>query len=390
MSTMELSSTATSFPWRKWLLRIHLWTGIAFAIPFALLGITGSILVYDQDVLAPLRATTVGELAAPGAILAAAAAANPDYNAAQLIMPAEAGDPATVRLARKDGERRGLLEQTYVDPVSLAVLAPRESFRTPFIDLVHGLHGSLALGGRTGRPIVGWLGVGMTILGLTGLFLWWPQNGRWRNAIGVSKGAHGWLLHRQLHGTAGIIGWIVFVIVSFTGVSISFPNAFGPAFQTIFGGSPPDRIPGVAAAEGAQAVGADRAVALALQAVPDAHLSALTIPAGRTQPYRVQLVGNDVMTGAPAINVTVDPYKAEVTSVRDPRQYALGDSIMAWQRTIHDGRAFGAVWAFLVFVIGLLPPLFAVTGTMMWWLKRKARQTGRSRDAMAAEGVAAE
>ena len=113
-------------------------------------------------------------------------------------------------------------------------------------------------------------------------------------------------------------------------------------------------------------------------------------PASATQPYRVQLVGNADIAGAPAINATIGPYKAEVTSVRDPRQYALGDSLMPWQRTIHDGRAFGAVWAFLVFVIGLLPPLFAVTGTMMWWLKRKSRQMGRSRDAIAAEGVPAE
>jgi uncharacterized iron-regulated membrane protein len=387
---MELSSTAAALPWRKWLLRIHLWIGIAFAIPFALLGITGSILVYDQDVMEPPRATAVGEVATPSAILQAAAAANPDYNAAQLIMPAKPRDPATVRLARKGGERRGLPEQTYVDPVSLAVLAPRESFRTPFIDLVHGLHGSLALGGRTGRPIVGWLGVGMTILGLTGLFLWWPQNGRWHNAVGVSKGARGWLMHRQLHGTAGIIGWVVFVIVSFTGVSISFPNAFAPAFQTVFGGGPPDRIPAIAEVAGVRDIGADRAVALALQAVPDAHLSALTLPANARQAYRVQLAGNNAMAGAPAINTTVDPYKGEVTSVRDPREYALGDSIMAWQRTIHDGRAFGPVWALLVFVVGLLPPLFAVTGTMMWWLKRRTRKGMRNQTSTAAEGMPAE
>lgn len=329
-------------------------------------------------------------MAAPSAILEAATATNPNYAATQLVMPAKSGDPATVRLAQIGAERRGLAEQTYVDPVSLAVLAPRASFRTPFIDVVHGLHGSLALGGRTGRPIVGWLGVGMTILGLTGLFLWWPQNGRWRNAVGVSKGARGWLLHRQLHGTAGSVGWVVFVIVSFTGVTISFPTTFGPAFQSIFGGSVPDRIPAIQEVAGAQPIGPDRAVELALQAVPNAHLSSLALPGGFTQGYRVQLIGNDDMAGAPVINVAIDPYKSAVTNVRDPREYALGDSIMAWQRTIHDGRAFGALWAFLVCLIGLLPPLFAVTGTMMWWLKRRPRQTGRAQDSMAPEGVAAE
>jgi uncharacterized iron-regulated membrane protein len=180
------------------------------------------------------------------------------------------------------------------------------------------------------------------------------------------------------------------VIVSFTGVSISFPNAFAPAFQTVFGGSAPDRIPAVAEVAGAQDIGADRAVALALQAVPEAQLSALTLPANAAQAYRVQLVGNNAIAGAPVINTTVDPYKGEVTSVRDPREYALGDSVMAWQRTIHDGRTFGPVWAFLVFLVGLLPPLFAVTGTMMWWLTHPSRQTLRDRDSMAVEGMPAE
>jgi uncharacterized iron-regulated membrane protein len=384
---MEQTSSAASFPWRRWLLRVHLWIGIAFCIPFALLGITGSILVYDQDVLAPPRATAMGERATPSAILQAATAVNPDYKVTQLILPAKDGDPATVRMVLQGMDRRGF-EQTFIDPVSLAVLAPREAFRTPFIDFIHGLHGSLALGGRTGRPIVGWLGVGMTVLGITGLFLWWPQNGRWRHAAGVSKGARGWLLHRQLHGTAGILGWIVFVAVSFTGVAISFPQSFGPGFAAMFGGTPQARIPAVEEIAGTQPIGVDRAIELALQAAPDAHLAAIFLPANTKQPYRVQLVANGAMDGTPAINIAIDPYKAEVTNLRDPRRYALGDTIMAWQRTIHDGRAFGPVWAFLVCVVGLLPPLFSVTGTMMWWLKRRSRLMRRSEPTM--EGVPAE
>jgi uncharacterized iron-regulated membrane protein len=389
MTAVEQTSSAASFPWRRWLLRIHLWIGIVFCIPFALLGITGSILVYDQDVLAPPRATAVGEMQRPAAILNAAAAANPGYRATQLILPAAAGDPATVRLAREErSEGRRLQEQTYVDPVSLAILAPRQAFRTPFIDFVHGLHGSLALGGRTGRPIVGWLGVGMTILGITGLFLWWPQNGRWRNAVGVRKDARGWLLHRQLHATAGILGWIVFVAVSFSGVAISFPQSFGPGFAAMFGGEPQARVPAVEEIAGTQPIGVDRAIELALQAAPDAHLAAVFLPANAKQPYRVQLIANDALDGAPAINIAIDPYKAEVTNLRDPRRYALGDTIMAWQRTIHGGRAFGPVWAFLVCVVGLLPPLFSVTGTTMWWLKRRSRLARRCEPAM--EGVPAE
>jgi uncharacterized iron-regulated membrane protein len=63
---------------------------------------------------------------------------------------------------------------------------------------------------------------------------------------------------------------------------------------------------------------------------------------------------------------------------------------MAWQRTVHDGRAWGPIWAFLVFFSGIMPPLFVVTGTAMWWLKRRARQRVRARQAAGAVGVPAE
>jgi uncharacterized iron-regulated membrane protein len=385
MSTMEAASPAASpISLRRWLLRIHLWIGITLCIPFALLGITGSILVYDQDFLAPPpKATAAGTIQPLGAILAAGAATHPGFKVTQVVMPRNAGDPAVLRLSDAGGPRRGFGELAYIDPVSLMPLGTRGTARTPFLDLVHSLHGSLALGGRTGRPIVGWLGIGMTILGLTGLVLWWPRKGGWRNAFWVSKGARGYAFHRQLHASAGILGWIAFVTVSFTGVAISFPQSIGPALQAVFGGSPAERVGAVDAPAGAALANPERVVEVALRAAPNARLAALSLPANEKQPYRVTLIGESAIAGAPAINVFVNPFSAEVMSVRDPRNYALGDSIMAWQRTIHDGRAFGPAWTFLVFLSGLLPPLFAVTGTTMWWLKRRSRLVLRRRAALA-------
>src|SRR5262245_46887007 len=230
---MEQSPANTWSSIRRLLLRIHLWIGIAFCIPFAVLGITGAYLVYDQDFAAPPRATAVGEYKAPTAIIAAAIAGNPDLRAANLSMPLNAGDPATVRVAR-EGVRG--TSQVFVDPVSLDVLGTREGIRTPASDFMHGLHGSFSLGGRTGRPIVGWMGVGMTFLGISGLILWWPRKGAWKNSLGVKKNARGALWHRQLHQTVGVLGWVAFVVVSFTGVAISFPQAHTAAFQAMFGG----------------------------------------------------------------------------------------------------------------------------------------------------------
>ena len=65
-------------------------------------------------------------------------------------------------------------------------------------------------------------------------------------------------------------------------------------------------------------------------------------------------------------------------------------TLMAWQRTVHDGRAWGPIWAFLVFFSGIMPPLFVVTGTAMWWLKRRARRRVRAQQTAGAVGVPAE
>ena len=73
MST-EQSSGQTWSNFRRLLLRLHLWIGIAFSIPFVILGVTGAYLVYDQDFTAPPRATAAGEHKAPTAIIAAALA----------------------------------------------------------------------------------------------------------------------------------------------------------------------------------------------------------------------------------------------------------------------------------------------------------------------------
>ncbi len=392
MSTLE-QSLARAWPAiRRWLMRIHLWIGIAFCIPFAVLGVTGSYLVYDQDFTAPPRATAAGEFKAPSEIIAAATAANPERRVTNLSMPLAAGDPASVRIARPGAERGPrATSQVFVDPVSLEVLDTRDGVRTPLSDFMHSLHGNFLVGGRDGRSIVGWMGVGMTFLGISGLILWWPRNGKWKDAL-WRKNAKGLVFQRQLHSIVGVLGWVAFIVVSFTGVAISFPQTVSAGMHAMFGGSPPEpRIGDIEPLANTAAITPDQAVATALAKVPDAHLGNLTIPGDADQPYRLTLIANDALAGAPVITAVVDPYRNEVLAVRDPRNFAMGESIMAWQRTLHDGRALGAVWAFLVFLSGLMPPLFAVTGTAMWWMRRQARLRVRSQQhPTGAVGVPAE
>ncbi len=213
--------------------------------------------------------------------------------------------------------------------------------------------------GRDGRRFVGWLGLAMVLLGLTGLVLWWPRRGQWKYAFIVRRTAKGLRFHRELHAMLGIWGFVVFIIVSFSGLVLAWPEVTGaqPA------GFNPRAMPTVEPVEGARRIGADRAAALALQAVPGGVLRSVTLPGRRDQPVNVSLLSH----GAINASVLIDPYRATVLTVRDPSR-----SFMAWQRPVHQG-ALGPVWKFLVFLSGFLPTVFVITGIVMWAKKRKAR-----------------
>ena len=224
----------------------------------------------------------------------------------------------------------------------------------------HQLHGNFLMG-RDGRSlVVGLLGVAMLILGVSGLVLWWPRRGQWKYAFFVRPTARGLRFHRELHAATGIWIFFIFMAVSFSGVVLVWPQTMGanpPGFN-------PRAVPTVEATDGKR-LGATEAVIAASAAVPGLSPRSVTIPAQPDQAISVNYLSN----GAIGATVYVDPYRGKVISVRDPSA-----NVMAWMRPVHQGSfqgSLGPVWQFLVFLSGLVPSLFVVTGMIMWWKKRK-------------------
>jgi uncharacterized iron-regulated membrane protein len=408
--------------WFRTLQNIHLWTGLILCLPLVMLGITGSILVLEDELrdLTGDRPTYVLEAGAAkpiSAILAAAKAAAPVGTQPGFVtLPDEPGKPVTVRLtaARPSGGERGLggpgqqargqqpgaqtppqaapqgpMGALLIDPASLAVVGSQ----TPgdgFLRTVHMLHANFLIRDRSGREIIGWLGVAMLALGLSGLIIWWPRPGRWKAAFTVKAGARGVRLHRDLHGAVGVWSLVIFMVVSFSGVYLAFPQTLGDGVSAIFPARDLRAQVSVEPVKGAKPLDVDQVVELAVNALPGATLRSVAPPARPNQAYRVGLAPAGHSHGAPMATVFVDPWTARVVEIRDPARYSLGETLLAWQRPLHAGEGLGALWKWLVFLSGVLPPLFAVTGTAMWWLKRKARKAKDAERAAALAGAAAE
>ncbi|MEY4706459.1 MAG: putative PepSY-associated helix domain [Pseudomonadota bacterium] len=362
---------------RSALFQIHMWVGLVLGALFVAVSLSGSILVYDDkftDWIAPApKARTAGQ-PIPLTIMAEyvrQVVQAEEGGQIQFLLPAEPRDTVVVRLEGKHRKVPASLEepvnlQLNVDPVSGVTLDVRRDGRLPVFQWLHQFHGSLKLGRDFGRPLVGWLGVGMVLLGATGIVLWWPKRGQWKYAFLVRRTATGLRFHRELHAAAGIWMFVAFMAVSFSGVAISFPATM----RAMVGANTPAPAPVVETVPGGKRLGPDHAVMIARKAMPGATVRGVTVPAEADRPLTAT-VASRFGTNA---TVYIHPNTGTVLEVRDVANNGGGDTFMALQRPLHDGQGnLGWLWEFLVFLSGLVPLLFVITGTIMWLKKRKQR-----------------
>jgi len=373
---------------RKGLQFLHLWAGLILAIPFVLIGASGSVIVATSLMsdYSPPSAPARGEMHPMTEILAAAQKAAPEgWPVATITMPSSVGQSAAVQVALPPGRRPqgggnfvGLT--IYVDPVSLQILGSAERRRAgPFLQTMTSLHIALMAPGHYGLQTVGFLGIGLVLFGISGLVLWWPRRGQWRFAFGVRRGARGFRLNHDLHSSIGFWSLIVFLIVSISGVDLAFPVTFQNMVGTVLpleNGLTPGRLDpaAVATIRDKNALTPDEAARVALGSVPNSRVVQVQLPPSPDGVYLVTLVPRPFDDRAPQISTFIGP-GPEILDVVDPRNYSSGKRLLVWLRVLHYGHGLGEVWRSLVLLSGFLPLLFAITGLRMWQLKRAQRRS---------------
>ncbi|RJF80657.1 PepSY domain-containing protein [Oleomonas cavernae] len=121
----------------------------------------------------------------------------------------------------------------------------------------------------------------------------------------------------------------------------------------------------------------DDALRAAVEKGPAGYVAAtITLPTQQAPAWRVVLTGDGVNA-----TVNVDDATGAVRLPPAPAQPSSGDLIARWMRWLHVGTNTGLVWQAVIFVGGLLPALFAVTGIMMWLRRRKTEQAMAARRA---------
>ena len=366
---------------RAWVL-IHLWLGLTLGVAGGLVGVTGSLLVFDRAIdgaLNPQRYATSGkEVALPYADYASrgARAVGDGARALNLRIPHAEATPVVV-FVRAKGETAGL-RRVYLDPPTGRVLdAPAGG---GLIGWAHDFHESLTLReySDSGRELVGCVGIAMLISSLSGIYLWWPRRRFRRKDFGFRRGP---VVSRNLHLTFGLYGSLVLALLSFTGIFLAFPEAGRAVVGALAPVSPSARGMHVPESQG-RPMTPDDAAAVARAQLPEAVVTGVGMPAGPRGVYRVALrePGDDGERGGAVI--FVDPRAGAVLRRIDRTTQTSGDAFLAYQRPLHEGDALGFAGRVVIFGVGLLPALFVVTGTMMW-LRSRGKRAAPRRDARA-------
>ena len=360
---------------RKFLFNLHLYCALVAGAVIAILGVTGSIMAFEQElehVLHPHR-SYVQPQGQPKSWAELAAIAQQQDNGQQPTVFAMSPYP---NIAWAVGFRDAAV---YVNQYTGEVLAVDRS-NLDFLGYVHQLHLRLLtplwLPNRDrrqiGRQVVSWVGVACLFLLVSGVYLWWPAK---RVRIDWQGGERrSWF---DLHNAIGVISLLFLLILTLTGISIGFEDKSEALFYKITNSHPVER-PNmkVTPQPGAKTITADQALEIARATLPGATPIFVSVPNGR-QLVQVALRYPEDLTPGGRSHVYIDPYRGKVVQSESSRTTAAGSRLVTLNRALHTGDIFGAPSKIVMSLASLAIFVQFVSGLVMWWKRTRAGKRAR-------------
>jgi len=360
---------------RALLFRIHLWAGVGVGLYILLMSITGSALVFREEIEAayPSAARSVpasGERASLEQVRALAAERYPGYKVAWIRDPGRP-DLAHDVWVEKEADNR----LTLISPYGPQFLEEVQA-TTSFWIFLQDFHFYL-FSGTTGFLVNGVGGLLLALMCLSGALIWWPGPTKWRRALAVNPGV-GWKrFNWDLHTAGG--AWLVcFVLIwAITGAYFAFPQPFAAIARAVLpAGAPPPAVadPG----DRAEMLPVDALAERARAAAPGQRIDWVGLPHHEGEHLATLYLVPEEAEGHPeSTYVHMNPYSGEVLRVDRPEQRAAADQALGWLGKLHFGNFGGWPVKALWVALGLSPAFLFVTGFLMWWNRVLSKRWAR-------------
>ncbi|MGE9798005.1 PepSY domain-containing protein [Acinetobacter baumannii] len=371
---------------KKFLFQIHWFLGISAGLILSIMGVTGAIYSYDQQILKwvntdsyVVQAQSSPKLT-PAQLYQHFTTIQPEIKINSITIAKDPTASSVVNI-EKEGERRGY--NMMVNPYTAQVL-PEVQGRKLLL-LIQQIHRNLTAG-EFGKQITGACALMLIYFVLSGLYLRWPKKHSARQWLAVKPKLKGRNFIWDLHAVVGTWVIVFYLLFACTGLYWSYDwwrsgmfKVLGveqPKMQGHSGsGRNKDQLPKIQL-DNAQLITALNQTWSGFNNQIGHDYSTLTVNLPKKDDGKIELSFVDATPQHErARNQAVYNYKtANIEKMELYEDKKLNQKIMSSMLPVHRGSFFGPVYQFVAMLASLAMPLFFVTGWMLYLKRRKQKK----------------
>ena len=353
---------------RKRLWQIHAWLGLTAGLGLLVIGTTGSLLVFHDELEALFNPESIRVEPTPTGRLPFDTLRNraqhqlSEYEITGWLTRYDATSTADLLYVIRRGDAEW--QVATLDPYTGQILAsPRRSTATLTGWLLE-LHYAF-FADHTGLFIAGLFAVMLCFLGLTGV---WLYRDFWKHFFRLRWGRSARILTSDLHKFVGITSVAFNLVLGFTGAYWNFTHVIGEWIN----GEPPQ--PKMERRLYSSTVSLDALVVESGRRIPGFRANYLSLP---SSPSATAIIAYGAVEPRPALcgpygsNITFNAQTGAFESASDIRTASPWARIADTFTPLHFGTFGGMPVKILWAVGGLSPGVLAVSGFSIWWHRRR-------------------
>lgn len=366
---------------KKLITQIHLWLGLASGLVVFILGITGAIYAFSdeiKDVVYQERryvnySSNQKKLPLDSLLAIAKQALGEQHKITRAELSQNPERSYMFRAFKINKKGTGYWNyydyylKVYLNPYTGAVLF-KEDASKEFFTVVLALHMNLLLGDEIGHFIVKWSTVCFVILLLSGLVLWWPK--KWKKNQLKKNFSIKWngkfkRLNYDLHNVLGFYAMLFLLVISLTGLAWSFELTTEKKSKvlsdtTLYSKASASHILD-------QALKKSPKTAYFLYNFPATKSATVNLSAYQSQQHLYD-----------RFQYRFDQYNGKLLfETRPIANPSLSAKLIALNYDMHTGSVFGLFGKFIAFVVSVIAATLPITGLIIWLKKGKKQKALR-------------
>ncbi|CAI3158556.1 Sulfite reductase [NADPH] flavoprotein alpha-component [Acinetobacter calcoaceticus] len=397
---------------KKILFQIHWFLGITAGLILSIMGVTGAIYSYDQQILKwvnsdsyVVQAENTPKLT-PAQLYQYFNTTQPEIKINSITIAKDPTASSTVNI-EKEGERRGY--NMMVNPYNAQVLPDVKGRK--LLLLIQQIHRNLTAG-EVGKQITGACALMLIYFVLSGLYLRWPKKHSARQWLAVKPKLKGRNFIWDLHAVVGTWVIVFYLLFACTGLYWSYDWWRSGMFKVMgveqpkpqgHGAPPQNRgmqqnkrsdhntdTKSGPQLDNTQLITALNQTWSGFNSQIGRDYSTLTLSLPKKDDGKIELSFLDAKPSHErARNQAIYNYKnGNIEKIELYEDKKLNQKIMSSMLPVHRGSFFGPIYQFVAMLASLAMPLFFVTGLMLYLKRRKQKKlTQAARQTLAGQYI---